>query len=246
MARTRNPHAPGDTLEEIQHFTDRLVERVSANPRPILALLGGIVLLAAIGGGVLQWRQARSEAATEALEDLRSEFVAAMGGSPGSLEVPEPANPETARSIRTDFADRFTVLAEEHAGTPAAALALAQVAELRLQLGETDAALEAWRAAADAAADRPQLRGVLLERLGQAYEVAGQPSEAATAYEGAGDTSGYPLRYPALAQAARLRADAGEIERALALYKRIRAESPETRLPDHLAARLRELEAAPR
>ena len=33
---------------------------------------------------------------------------------------------------------------------------------------------------------------------------------------------------------------------AQALYKRISAESPETRLPDHLASRLRELEAAPR
>jgi tetratricopeptide (TPR) repeat protein len=246
VARTRNPHAPGDTLEEIQHFTDRLVERVSANPRPVLAMLAGILLVAAVGGGVLQWRQSRSEAATEALEELRSEFVSAMGGSAGSLEVPEPANPETARSIRTDFAGRFALLAEEHAGTPPAALALAQVAELRLQLGETDAALEAWREASEAAADRPQLRGVLLERLGQAYEIGGQLPEAATAYEGAGDTSGYPLRYPALAQAARLWADAGEIDRALALYKRIRAESPETRLPEHLAARLRELEASPR
>jgi tetratricopeptide (TPR) repeat protein len=111
-------------------------------------------------------------------------------------------------------------------------------------MGEPDAAIEVWRSAG-AEAQGP-LKALLLQRIAHVEEGAGRFAEAAEAYLQVGEIPDYPLRYEALGDAARCFAEAGDAERAIALHKRIGAESPETKLAPHLAARLRELEASQR
>lgn len=244
MARkSHNPAA--EALEDIEHLGDRIVESVSNNPVPLLAVLGAILLGAAGYGGWTQWQAHQHREATRALEAVRSDYLEAMGAGSGYLEVPEPANPETARQIREEHAERFEAVGREQAGTRVAALAELEAGDLWLELGRTDAALAAWERGLEEASDRPGLQGLLLERVAQAHEEAGRWAEAAAAYERAGEIGDYPLRYAALAQAGRCYAEAGQPDQAVALYKRIRAEAPEARLPEHIAARLRELAAAP-
>ena len=244
MAR-RLPDTPtAHTLEEIEHFGDRVVEAVSNNPRPVILVLLAIVLAAGTYGGLSQYRSSRTAQAVEALEAARTGYVEAMGGGPSSPQVPEPANPEIARSVRSEYAGRYEQVASDHAGTASASLALLEAGELRRQLGEIEAAQETWRRAA-AGADG-SLRGMISERIAQLDEEAGRFAAAAAAYAQAAEIPGYPRRYQAMAEAARCWAEAGDAAQAVALHKRIQAESPETRLAPHVAARLRELEASQR
>ena len=242
MAQRRHDNPTADALEEIEHLGDRMVAWVGRHPRPVLAVLAAILLVAGTWGGVTQYRKSRAAGATEALEDTRTAYLAAMGVGPTALEVPEPANPETARRIRSEFARRFAVVAADYGGTQAAPLALLEAGRLQLELGDREAALAAWQQAATSA--DPTLRALVWVHVAQAEEEAGRWVEAAEGYARAGDVTAYPLRYAALADAARCFAEAGEPEKAVALHKRIRAESPQTRLPEHVAARLRELEAS--
>ena len=69
---------------------------------------------------------------------------------------------------------------------------------------------------------------------------------AGLAHEKAGDTEEMPTRFQALGDAARCFAEAGEVERALAIFERIETEAPEASLPPHTKARLLELRAASR
>jgi tetratricopeptide (TPR) repeat protein len=110
--------------------------------------------------------------------------------------------------------------------------------------GDREASLQIWRAAVADTPDDSSLRAILLERIAQAQEEAGQWAEAAQTHEQAGQISGFPLRYWSLADAARCYATAGEPQRALALFQRVETEASELRLPVDMRLQLRELRAA--
>ena len=61
--------------------------------------------------------------------------------------------------------------------------------------------------------------------------------------EAASAISDFPVRYLALAEAARCYAEAGESAKALAAFERLQAEAPQLRVPAHIQARLTELRA---
>ena len=70
-------------------------------------------------------------------------------------------------------------------------------------------------------------------------------AEAAAEHEAAGALPGFPLRYFALADAARCYAQAGDRVRALALLERVESEAKEGySLPAPMRSLLRELRAA--
>ena len=87
------------------------------------------------------------------------------------------------------------------------------------------------------------LRGLALERLARGREATGDFAGAAAAFEEASAIADFPLRYYALADAARTRMLAGERDRAAALAERLQNEAPDLRLPDHVKTRLDELRA---
>ncbi len=228
-----------DVFDEFESSAERLADWVRRH-----ALVLGVGLLAVIAGvwGAQLWLragEAREGAASAALAEVRGEYLIAMGGDPGSFEPPELANPEAARQIRTEFAERFRGVANAHGGTVSGTLASLQA----LELGETEpeATLAGLEAALETAPDNPTLRAIVLQRIAQTHEAAGRLAEAAAAYESAGAIAAFPLHVFALAEAARCYADAGEPERALALYDRIEAEAPDFALPDHHRMLRREL-----
>jgi tetratricopeptide (TPR) repeat protein len=239
----RKHAAPTDTLGEIQSLADRLSDWVAANRALAIAVTAGILFAAAAVGGYLSWSARQANRAASAVSALRDEFLVAMGGSPGDLQAPEPANPETARGVRQEFANRFLELAKEQAGTSAALEARLQAGALVAELGEPDSALEIWQQGLAEAERGSALRGLLLGRIARAHERAGRLGEAAEAHERAAALTDFPLRHLALADAARCWAEAGDADRAVRDYERLRSEAPDLQLPAHLEARLRELTA---
>lgn len=232
----------GISLEALQGRGDKLADWIGSNPTLILGTFGSVLLISVVVGVVGASQDEAAEEAATRLAVIQAEYRAAMGGTPDSYVVPEPANPETARAVRTEYAAAFGQMIEDHAGQPAAALAALDMGEIELALGDGDAALATWRQAADEA--EGVLRSVLLVRVAGQLEDSGQPAEAAAAYEQAGAVASYALRHRALADAARCRADAGENDQAVALLQRLEAEAPGYAVPDHIAARLMEIRAA--
>jgi tetratricopeptide (TPR) repeat protein len=121
-----------------------------------------------------------------------------------------------------------------------------EAAALQDQSGDPEAALETWRRAASEAKDESALKGLALVRLARALESRSRWEEAALAHQEAGGIEEMPTRILALADAARCFVEAGEVERALAVFERIETEAPDTALPAHTRARLLELRAARR
>jgi tetratricopeptide (TPR) repeat protein len=235
--------APEDTLAELESLGERLMQWVGANPMPVLGTALAILLVAAGIGGYRAYAHSRADRASAALAALQAELVVAMGGKPTDIEVPEPANPETARTVRVEFTDRYLALAKDWEGTPTAALALLEAGQLQDRLGNRDRALELWmQATTSVPGDAPAL-GVLQSRIGHLQEDRGDFEAAARAHEAAAAVPGFPLRADALADAARCWAEAAKPAQALALFARLKTEHPEHRLDQHVEARLLELEA---
>lgn len=238
-----NKDAPADTLEELESIGERLAQWVGANPAIVLGISGAILLSAAGYGGYRAYSHAQTAKASTALATLHSEFVAAMGGKATDIAVPEPANPETAKTVRTEYADKYLAVAKEWSGTPTAALSLLEAGELFAKLGNPDRALEvSLEALQQAPADSP-IRSVIESRVANLQEEKGDFEAAAKSYEAAAAVAGNPLQADALAQAARSWAQAGKTEQALAIYQRLKTETPDLKLAPHVQARLEELEA---
>ena len=242
MAQHRKDE-PADTLEEIESIGERLAQWVGANPAIVLGVAGAILLAAGSYGGYRAWSHSQANSGSAALAAVRSEFVAAMGGKASDVEVPEPANPETAKAVRTEYADKYLAVAKEWSVSPTGALALVEAGQIFAKLGDADRALETFQqAAAEAPKDSP-IRGVIESRLGHLLETKGDFEAAAKAHEAAGAIRDFPLRDDALADAARCWAEAGKPDQALAIYQRLKTESPDLQLAPHVEARLEELEA---
>ena len=158
--------------------------------------------------------------------------------------MPELANPDAAKRIGAEYAERFQTVQDEHAGTVAAALAGLERGKLVAAKGDRESSLQIWRAAVADTPGNSSLRAILLERIAQAQEEAGQWAEAAQTHEQAGEISAFPLRYWSLADAARCYATAGQPQRALSLFQRVEAEASGLQLPVDLRLQLRELRAA--
>jgi tetratricopeptide (TPR) repeat protein len=237
MTRRRD-HELAEELPDLGSGLDRAAQWVTENPAPVLVVLALVLAVAAGIGGARWWKERAELRGAEAVGEVRAGFLQAMGAAPGSTRFTEPANPEVARQAREAFAARFAEAAAAHAGTGAAVDAWIQAGNLREQLGQADAALEAWQRAVTEAPARSALRGLALERLAVGYESRGAWAEAGARHEEAAGIAAFPLRHFALADAARCFAEAGDAARAKSLADRVLAEAPEAELPEFLRARL--------
>lgn len=240
MARKQ---AHPDALEELNSRLDQAAHWAADHRVAFLGGLAAILVFVAAYAIHDAIRSRRELEAASALARLEGEYRTAMGSEPDATIVEEPASAELAEQTRRDFEQKFRELARDHAGTPAAVMALLEAGNRCAELGELDAALEAFRAASDEARDGSPLQGLVLIRLGRALEQAGRFRESAQAFERAGAIESLPVRYQALAYAARSYANAGDDGRALALYRRVEIEAPEVDLPEHVRSRLLELQA---
>jgi tetratricopeptide (TPR) repeat protein len=141
---------------------------------------------------------------------------------------------------------QFIEVADEHAGTASAVAARMEAAALQDQAGDHEAALESWERAADEAKGGSALEGLALVRLARALESRSRWEEAGVAHQEAGEIEELPTRFQALGDAARCFAEAGDVERALAIFERIETAAADTALPAHTRSRLLELRTASR
>jgi tetratricopeptide (TPR) repeat protein len=232
--------AATETLHEIESIFDRLASWVAHNPRLVLSGLALVLAGAASLGGYRAWSAAREAEASAEVAAIGADFRRAMGAKPGQPDIPELANAEAAAATRAEYATRLADAADRLAGTRAGLMARIQLGTLRAELGETQAALDAFRSAAAAAPSGTALAAIAQVELGAALEASGDPAGAAEAFLAAGRIETFPGRVLALGDAARCFAEAGEDERALEVYGGL-SEAESAQLPVYVAARLREL-----
>jgi tetratricopeptide (TPR) repeat protein len=123
------------------------------------------------------------------------------------------------------------------------ALAALEAGSIQEALNDLDAAAATFQAAADSLERDDAIRALLLSRVASAMEAKGSWLEAGQAFELASEIVSYPLRYNALADAARCYAEAGQVERALEAFARVESEAPDLAIPEHIESQLRELRA---
>jgi predicted negative regulator of RcsB-dependent stress response len=242
LARGTQPTAH-TTLEEIESIADRMASWIGANPVAVIVLAGSILLAAGAYGGWVAWQSGREDRASFALASLEREYLKAMGAPPGATEITEPANPETGKALRQEFAQKLLAMADANPRTSAATVARLTAGDLLAAAGAPEKAFDAWQAALGGVGRNPALRGIALRRVATALEAQGKWSEAAAANLEAGELAGFPLRDWALADAARCYAEAGDTVRAISIAARVESDGASEGLPPHLAAQLAELRA---
>lgn len=245
MPERSNPHGASEVLDDLGSGMERLANWVGAHTLLVSVAIGA--LLAA--GGTWELLRSRAERreteASNALDETQAAYLAAMGAEPGAIDLPELANPDAARQIREEYVEKFRGVAQAHPGTLPAALAWLEAADLLESQGNADASLESLQKALAEQPENARLAGLVHQRIAQLHEDGGKPAEAAAEHEAAGELAGYPLRYFALADAARCYAQAGQADRALALLERIENEAKEDfPLPAETRNLLRELRAS--
>ncbi len=242
-SKKREPESAAATLEEIQSLGEKIAEWVGQNPLPVLGTAVAILLVAAAWGLIASQIEGKRVDASAALAEAQAEYRLAMGADPSAFDMVEPANPETARRVRSEFVERFQQVARDYAGTAGGALGSLEAGALQQELEQTDEAVQTWRLSADELDAADPIRALLLVRIAACQEAELRWIEAAETYQQAAAIARYPLRYGALADAARCFAEAGEWDLALAAFDRIESEAPQQRVPEHVNARMRELRA---
>ena len=240
--KRNEPDSAAETLDAIEGWGDRIAEKITQNPVPILVGAISILVVAAVVGLAGDYSESGTEASASALAKVQGVYRSSMGATPGSLEVPEPANPETARRLRTEAIRGYEEVAVEHPGTPAAAIAWLESGKLQGELGNREAEQEAYQNGLNAAEAESGLVAFLRVREATALEADGQYAAAAESYEAAADVPLNPLKYDMLAEAARCWAQAGDAKRARMVYQRIQVEATDYLMPAYTEARLRELQ----
>ena len=230
MAKKKAPNTAGDALRDIEESGDRVAEWASQNAALILGAIAVVLVLSAgVGLYIQHGSNARDEAANE-LALTTGNYRLAMGADAAGGRIVEPANPELAVNTRTEYAEKFSEVARKHSGTAAGALAWLEAGTLQADLGKAEHATVSFEAARDASSGLA-IQAIANTRLAGLAEDRGDPVSAAKAFEAAATVKSYPLRGEALTEAARCWAEAGEADRAMAVFQRF-----ETEFPDELAA----------
>ncbi len=243
MSRREHGSA-AEMLGEIESAADRFGEWLQTHLVPVGGAIAALLAVAGLAAWLVSARQSAEQEASGALAQTRADYLSAMGAEPGSIDVPELANPAAAAEIRAEYEKRYAEVEAEHAGTVAGALAAIERAALVSAGGRGDEAIAVLEHALAKAPGQGGVRGIVAQRLAQRFEAAGRWAEAADQHEAASQLDAYPLRHWALADAARCRAMAGDTAAARALYHRLDRAAPELPLSDAQQAQRLELRAA--
>ncbi len=240
VARKKAPDTAGDALRGIEESGDRVAEWAANNAALILGAIAGILVLAAVIGLYVQHGSDARNQGADALALVTGRYRVAMGADPSGGPIVEPANSELALRTRTEYATKFIVVAREHSGTAAGAVAWLEAGTLQAELGLLEDATASFEAARDAAGDLA-IGAIASTRLAYLAEDRRDPAAAAQAHEAAAAIESYPLSAEALAAAARCWVEAGEPDRALAVYQRLEAEYPDKLIAPQIESLIAEL-----
>ncbi|HEU4431469.1 MAG TPA: hypothetical protein VFT98_22100 [Myxococcota bacterium] len=234
------PHA--ELVENIDSVFERVAAWVAGHPQLVLIGLGALIAIAAAAGVATAVRGRGEQAAQAAVAAIHDDYLAAMGATPGALDVPEPANPEIGESARSEFSAKLLAAAEAHDHSVAAVSARLEAAEMLEKNGDAEAAFAARKLAAERASRGAGASAIALSRYAVALEVKGDLEGAAKAFEKAAEIES-PAQALALADAARCQALLGNRDAALALYARAEKLGVDD-VPVHVKQRLTELRAS--
>lgn len=241
MARPTPPEH--DVLDDLNSYADHLRDWIAAHPGPVIAAGVAILGIAAAASGAHWWVSKRADRASAAIAAVERDYRTAMGAQPGAVEVPEPANPETARNTRMEYGEKLLAVAREHGGA-AARIGSLSAADLFARAGASDRAAEAVDAALQGIASDDPVRGLALRRRASILEAGGKYADAASAYLEAAEVPGFALRTWSRADAARCLVDAGDRPRAIEIARALESEPDAAALPPHLGALLAGLRAS--
>ncbi len=234
-----------EALRDMEASGDRITEWASENAVLILAVVAGVLVIAAGIGFWVQHSTDTRDEAVNALARTTHEYRLAMGADPGGGPIPEPANAELAERTRTEFAARFEAIGDEYPGTTVGAIGLLESGGLNVELGQLDAANANFEAVREAVSDSA-IAALASRRIAGLAEARGDMQAAAEAYESAAGVADYPLRADALADAARCWIGAGEGDRALAAFQRLESEFPDAAVAPYIKSLIDELRLASR
>jgi tetratricopeptide (TPR) repeat protein len=236
VASRNQPNPPTELVGEIDSVFERAAAWVNQNGGLVAIAIGAVLLTGLVLGVVSSLRERSAHAAQAEVAGVFSAYLAAMGAPPGAADAPEPANPEMARKTRAEFAAKLLAAAAAHEGSAAAAEGRLQAASLLDKNGDAQAAFDARKLAAENAPRRTAVRAIALARFAVELESQGDWKAAAAALEEASEIDS-PGRALMLADAARVLADAGERDKAIALYRRAEKLGVDP-IPAHLKARM--------
>ncbi len=162
----------------------------------------------------------------------------------GVFAETEPANPEVAQKLKEEYLAKFLEAADEYSNSIAGVQALLEAASIKAELEGPTQAMELLRKA-KAAARGTDLAALASMRIAGALELSDDFAGAAQEYEEAANHEDFPGRLPAMVEAARCYAAAGDDQRASALFARLESEAPDFAMPPHVRNQLSALSAEP-
>ena len=234
------PNSAAQTLDIIETRGDRLAEWIAENPVPIIATGIGILALAGVWAFFSQEDNEADLAAATQLSATQTAYRSAMGANANSIDIPEPANPAAARSIREEAILNYDRVTADHPNTVAAALAQLQAGKLEQDLGNSQAAEEHYQAGLGLVPAGNALSAFFWIRLASLAEAQADWTGAAAAYVEASTTPGYALQHAAQVDAIRCYLEAGDASAAQTIRDQLTTQAPDLQLPPHLVAQLAE------
>jgi tetratricopeptide (TPR) repeat protein len=180
-----------------------------------------VAALAVVAWFTVEYRANKEQAAAQALDQAR--FVSQSGNLP----------------LAANDLDRII---EQFSGTRSAAEAVILLAQVRLLQEQPHLAAEGLQSAVADLSEQFQAPAYGL--LGSALENAGNPADAAVAYENAARTTWYhAVAAQYLNDAGRAWWSAGDAQRAILAYERVLSDYPESRSASEARVRIAELRA---
>lgn len=202
---------------------EKLVEWLKKNQRTVIGAAAVVVIVAAVVWFTFEYRSRKESAAQSALEQAR--FATQSGNLP-------LAATDLSRLIDT------------YGGTRAADEAAILLAQVRLLQDEPSLAADELREALDGGMDS-QFRAGAFSLLGAALENMGNMADAARAYESAAQEAWYGfLAAQYLNDAGRAYTQAGDTASAIAAYRRVVDDYPDSPSVTESRVRLGELQAS--
>ncbi|MBI5904422.1 MAG: tetratricopeptide repeat protein [Deltaproteobacteria bacterium] len=209
----------------------RVVEWCKENRAKVTAAVLGIAAVVALGLGTkayLQWEENKSSRELWPHLNRAREF----------LLSPAEADPEKMAALEQFLAAHVNV----HPSTRAAVYARYYLGSIAFHRGNYGLAASQFRAGSESGKDEGIMKYLLREGVARSLEAKGDYAAAAAAYRAAQGFADAEMKAQSQVGEARTLALSGRKSDAIALYRQLLKDSPETRVRDLVELRLAQLE----
>jgi hypothetical protein len=214
-----------------------VMEWIAKHRVQVIAALAAVVLIVAVREAAVWWIERRNTAASTLLFDaMKTASPAGDEQGPGEKTAPPEKKAEAVKG--------FEKVIAEYPSSEVALAARVQIAALKYDLGENDAALKAVEEYLKATPEGHRFRRMALEVKGYALLRKGDAAGAAEAFRRIADGKGMPGKDYALLDLGFALEKAGDKKGAAEAFRRITAEHPRSSLKERATAKADELDPA--